>query len=76
MKEYGLTGYIFALVFCKDSIHLNDSKTFWKDKVVSLCAMKEYGGLNIYLNSFFWKNYIHVNDSKAFGKVMFSLCVP
>jgi len=45
MKEYGGTECIFALVFFwKDSIHINDSKAFWKGKVVTLCTMKEYGG--------------------------------
>jgi len=39
----GPNTYLHSLL-CKDSIHINDSKAFWKGKVVTLRAMKEYGG--------------------------------
>jgi len=38
----GLNVYLHSF-FWKDSIHINDSKAFWKGKVVTLRAMKEYG---------------------------------
>jgi len=65
--------YICTRFFWKDSIHINDSKAFWKGKVVTLRAMKEYGGTEyIFALVFFWKDSIHINDSKAFckGKVV------
>jgi len=52
----GLNIYLHSF-FWKDSVHINDSKAFWKGKVASLRAMKEYGGIDIYLHSFLTWHY-------------------